>query len=387
MFEPLHPTTPEELRDQLADAGRANRSVEVFGANSKHLMGGPRAPASVQISTTHLNRIIQYEPRDLTVSVQAGMRFADLSRELARHGQMIPLDGPWSSEATVGGMIAANISGSRRRLYGTARDLVIGMQFATLDGKLVQSGGMVVKNVAGLDMAKLLIGSFGTLAAITSVNFKLTPVPPVARTLLFRFPDAKSAVEARNAALQGVLTPVAVDILNPRLCAHLQLPETNFLLALQFAGNQEVIGRSTREAEKLGVARALAGAGEQEFWNAIQTMTPRHLETCKDGCVVRVSTTLADVGAVFASTEVPCHSHAASGVTRAWFPGPDEARLFLLACVKNGWKSLVEYSGESAKRGLTLWPEPGSDFAIMKRIKDMFDPAGLLNNGRLYGRL
>ena len=87
--------------------------------------------------------------------------------------------------ATVGGMVAANISGARRRLYGTARDLVIGMKFATLDGKLVQSGGMVVKNVAGLDMGKLMIGSFGTLAAIASVNFKLQPRPAVARTILF----------------------------------------------------------------------------------------------------------------------------------------------------------------------------------------------------------
>ena len=86
---------------------------------------------------------------------------------------MVPLDPPFSAGATVGGVVASNSSGPRRRLYGTARDLVIGMQFATLEGKLVQSGGMVVKNVAGLDMAKLMIGSFGTLAAIAVVNFKL----------------------------------------------------------------------------------------------------------------------------------------------------------------------------------------------------------------------
>ena len=90
---------------------------------------------------------------------------------------MVPLDPPFAEAATVGGVVAANSSGPRRRLYGTARDLVIGMQFATLEGKLVQSGGMVVKNVAGLDMAKLMIGSFGTLAAIAVVNFKLLPMP------------------------------------------------------------------------------------------------------------------------------------------------------------------------------------------------------------------
>ena len=97
---------------------------------------------------------------------------------------MVPLDPPFADQATVGGVVAANSSGPRRRLYGTARDMVIGMRFATLEGKLVQSGGMVVKNVAGLDMAKLMIGSFGTLAAIAVVNFKLVPMPEAERSFL-----------------------------------------------------------------------------------------------------------------------------------------------------------------------------------------------------------
>ena len=106
---------------------------------------------------------------------------------------MIPLAGPYSPDATIGGLVASNISESRRRGYGTARDLVIGMEFATLEGKLVRSGGMVVKNVAGLDMGKLMIGSFGTLAAIATLNFKLLPIPTVCRTLLFPFEDLKTA--------------------------------------------------------------------------------------------------------------------------------------------------------------------------------------------------
>ena len=105
--------------------------------------------------------------------MEAGLPFAELNAQLAKNGQTIPLDGPWSETATVGGMVAANISGARRRRYGAARDLVIGMTFATLEGKLVETGGMVVKNVAGLDMGKLMIGSFGTLAAIVSVNFRV----------------------------------------------------------------------------------------------------------------------------------------------------------------------------------------------------------------------
>ena len=168
------------------------------------------------ISTAAMHRVRQYEPRDLTISVEAGISYCELSRLLAEHRQMIPLDPPFADTATIGGIVAANTSGPRRRLYGTARDLVIGMQFATLEGKLVQSGGMVVKNVAGLDMGKLMIGSFGTLAAIAVVNFKVIPQPPGERTFRFSFACLDEAMAARDAILKSPLDPAAIDLLNPR---------------------------------------------------------------------------------------------------------------------------------------------------------------------------
>jgi glycolate dehydrogenase FAD-binding subunit len=381
----VQPSTAEELCAALASANASRRTVELFGANSKRLMAGPVADADVRISTSQMKRVLQYEPRDLTVSVEPGIPFAELNALLARNGQMIPLDGPYGDEATAGGVVAANISGERRRLYGTARDLVIGMKFATLEGKLVQSGGMVVKNVAGLDMGKLMIGSFGTLAAIASVNFKLTPRPAVARTILFNFEDLRAAFEARNSAIRGVLSPVAVEILNPVISAQIGLK--NFTLAILFAGNQSVIERSIREAAAFGPSRPLAPEEEQRFWNSLHAITPRFLEKFRDGAVVRISTTLAECGEALAGLEGPAHAHAASGIVRGWFTRHEAAARCLSAAVKRGWKAVVEFSSESARPGMTLWPEPGGDFAIMKEIKRMFDPENLLNRGRLYGRL
>jgi glycolate oxidase FAD binding subunit len=382
----IQPSTTGELCDALRSASASRRTIELFGGNSKYLMAGPVAPANVRITTAGMKRLLQYEPRDLTVSVESGMPFAELNAILARNGQMIPLDGPYCDSATVGGVVAANISGARRRLYGTARDLVIGMKFATLDGKLVQSGGMVVKNVAGLDMGKLMIGSFGTLAAIASVNFKLTPRPAVARTFLFAFEDLATTIEARNAAIRGVLNPVAVEILNPILSAQIGLK--NFTLAIMFAGNQAVIERSITEASALGPARALAVDEEQRFWNSLHAVTPRFLEKFRDGgAVVRVSTTLAECGEALGGVEGPAHAHAASGVVRGWFTRPETAARCVADAVKRGWKAVVEFSSEAARSNMTLWPDPGGDFAIMKEIKRMFDPENLLNRGRLYGQL
>src|SRR6185437_202439 len=136
--------------------------------------------------------------QDLTISVEAGFPWQELTRVLAQNRQMVPLDPPFAAQATVGGVVASNSCGPRRRLYGSARDLVIGMKFATLQGKIVQSGGMVVKNVAGLDMGKLMIGSFGTLAAVAVVNFKLTPVPVEEATFLLASETLDAAISARD---------------------------------------------------------------------------------------------------------------------------------------------------------------------------------------------
>src|SRR5260221_10100098 len=183
----LVPNSPEELAAQLAEANSGAQSVTLGGNFTKTLMGGPTVVSDVTISTAKLNRVLEYEPRDLTISVEAGITYRDLSRVLAEHRQMIPLDPHFSDAATVGGILAANVSGPRRRLYGTARDMVIGMTFATLEGRLIKTGGMGVENVAGLDMGKLMIGSFGRLAAPATANFRAHPVPPATRTFILEF--------------------------------------------------------------------------------------------------------------------------------------------------------------------------------------------------------
>src|SRR5947208_1773409 len=203
------PESPEELASALSAAAAEKHTITLGGRFSKNKMAGPVARSDVTIATTSLARVLSYEPNDLTISVEAGVRWAEMSRLLAENRQMVPLDPPFAGAATVGGVVSANCSGPRRRLYGTARDLVIGMTFATVEGKLVKSGGMVVKNVAGLDMGKLMIGSFGTLAAIAVVNFKLQPMPQVERLFLLTFDTLHAAIAGRDRILNSVLQPAS----------------------------------------------------------------------------------------------------------------------------------------------------------------------------------
>jgi len=378
----LHPRNPEELAEMLGAAGAAGRSVKLGGRFTKDKIAGPIAPADVTISTRCLSRVLQYDPRDLTISVEAGMPFTELSRLLAANRQMIPLDPHFSREATVGGVLAANISGPRRRLYGTARDLVIGMKFATLEGKLVESGGLVVKNVAGLDMAKLMIGSFGTLAAIAVANFKLAPMPEVTRTFLLRFASARSAITARDSVLRSVLRPASIDLLNPKASA--RLGRDGYLLALQAGGRAAVIDRYTRE---LGEAEVPEGPEEEGFWQRVREFTPEFLAHAADGAVVRVSCTLSEIASAVEALDVPVVARAGSGVAYAYFSECEAAGTWVKDAASRSWKAVIEFAPPERKHELDLWPAPGGDLAVMKKVKAMFDPRQLLNRGRLYGRI
>jgi glycolate oxidase FAD binding subunit len=374
----LAPDTPAQLAAILAEASAAERPIRIEGGNSKRRMGGAWDSAAEAVSTRALNRILKYEPNDLTVSVEAGMLWRDFQAELASNNQTVPLDPPFFETATVGGVLAAGTCGPRRRWYGAPRDVVIGMKLAMLDGKLLQSGGMVVKNVAGLDMGKLIIGSFGTLAAIAVANFKVTPIPPASRTFLFCFPSLETAVAARDRILAGVLQPVALDLLNPHASARVGLE--NWSLAVQAAGSERVIARYTREFE---AASPLDGAGEAAFWKRIREFTPDFLAAHGDGAVVRYSATLGSVAAILRDVPVPALCRAGNGIVYAYFPDVEAAVLWAPRHGGGVIESLAPRSCSPEEQ----WPNPGGDLAVMRRIKELFDPKHLLNRGRLYGRI
>ena len=340
----LCPETPRLLAEALHTLATEHRAIRFGGNFSKDGLGqGPGAvePPDAIVSTSAMRRLLEYEPRDLTVSVEAGMPFVELERTLAEHRQMLPLDPPWRAQSTVGGVVAANLSGPRRRMYGSARDMIIGMTFATLEGKLVQSGGMVVKNVAGLDMAKLMVGSFGTLAAVATVNFKVFPMPAASRTFTTEFATAAEAFAERDRILRTVLQPSAIDVVNwPR----------GFRLLVRAQGNAGVLGRFARELPAAQVV-------DESVWDEVREFTPRFLDAHPDGAVVPMSMKLSEMADAFSSLRVPAIARAGSGLIYAHYaqnaPG-------------------------------VMWD---GDFAMMERVKQMFDPGRLLNRGRLYGRI
>jgi len=361
----IAPASPEELAQALATAASDGRAIQLRGNGTKDHMGGPLPSGGVTISTERLTRLLQYEPKDLTLSVEAGMPFAELARLLAEPRQMLPLDPPFAANATIGGVLAANNSGPRRRFYGSARDMVIGMTFATLEGKLVRTGGMVVKNVAGLDMGKLLIGSFGTLAAIVTVNFKVFPQPAATRSFTGKFATVPEATAERDRILRSTLQPAAIDILKL---------EDRCEIHVQAGGSPAVLDRYSREMP--GFA-AIEGNEERDLWDRLREFTPNFLKAHPDGAVVRYSCPLSEVGSLLESLPAPALARAGSGVCYGYFLDPEKAL----------GRGVIEFAPAQLRERGPLWPSPGSDFVIMEKVKDLFDPRRLLNPGRLYGRI
>ena len=283
----------------------------------------------------------------------------------------------------MGGVVAANCSGPRRRLYGATRDMVIGMHVATTGGELIQSGGMVVKNVAGYDVQKLLIGSFGTLGAMCSVNFKLSPKPEATATFVLASGTLDEALAARDRVLRGALQPAALDMVNAAAAAELGLAGGAALL-VRAGGSGRVLDRFARE---LAGAARLEQEAESELWRAVEDFAAAGVEANPESVVVRAGCPMLALGAVLAAARGPALARAGTGLAWLRYENAAAAREGIAALNAAGADALIEWSGDGVPDDFERWPGADDGLELMRQVKSVFDPEGLLNPGRLHGRI
>ena len=260
------------------------------------------------------------------------------------------------------------------------------MRFATLDGKLVPVGGMVVKNVAGLDIGKLMIGSFGTLAVMTSINFRLHAVPEATNSFLFSFPDLDAALKQRDDILVSQLRPLSLDLLTPPAAA--RVGQRGFLLAVRAGGSNAVLRRYARDLT--GSVR-LAGSDDESLWAQIREFSADFLGRQPSGVILRVATPLSEMGNLLCLVSGACVCRAASGVSYIYLSSWQGVAPLWHSAAQHGWTAVIEYAPAEIRATHDLWlasnKAPDSTFDMMKRVKQMFDPGNLLNRSRLYGRI
>ncbi len=379
--EVLRPDSAAACARALAAASEARRTVRVRGAGTKdHL--GRLGPTDLTLETTALAGITEHVPGDLTVTVAAGTRFALLQEALAAAGQRLPLDPPHADAATIGGIVAANSSGFLRARYGGVRDLLIGTTTALADGTVAHAGGRVVKNVAGYDLDKLLIGSLGTLGVITECTFKVLPLPASRDAGRARL---GSAADAFAAADQVARTPA-----RPAVIAVTAAADGAWELLVAAEGDAAAVARTLRITED--AARAHGGSFARDDIDATLGGL-RALRAGADAVVVRAALPPA-AQRPFADTAARldgfalCVADAASGVVRVRVNGDDAtligaADALLAAARVCGGSARVEARPERLAQRIAPWGDgdlPGR--FLMERLKAAFDPHGVLEPGR-----
>jgi glycolate oxidase FAD binding subunit len=218
-----------------------------------------------RVDLTALNHVVGHAPADMTVTVEAGLALAALQRELAGRGQWLPVDPPAPERLTIRELLEENSSGPRRFGYGTVRDYLIGLKVVLPDGRIISSGGKVVKNVAGYDLAKLFIGSRGTLGIVAEATFKLRPRPDAEKFVQARIGSLEKGRALIESVLDSELVPVVLDLHN--LSASVAPPSGGFTVVLGFAGTAEDVDWQIARSAELGISDPSNLAYEKTFWD------------------------------------------------------------------------------------------------------------------------
>jgi len=376
----LVPNTPVEMAELLRRASEQKQSVVLRGAGTKQDWGRPPQHIDATLSTRGLYRLIAHQHGDLTATIEAGASLRDVNVALSLHGQWLPLDPSFASEATIGGILATNDSGPLRHRYGTPRDLVIGTEIATADGVLAKSGGQVVKNVAGYDLSKLLAGSFGSLAVIVNATFKLSPLPAASRTLVAAARDAEELAGFVREVMASQLEPIAFEIHVP-----------SFALMLRFASVPAAVDAQAHAAAMmLGATKIFQGDAERALWS-------QHNERVwtGTGAVVRASWLPANLAAAIgelkscAATsgvieiEMLGRATVGSGLVRINGEAKAQARVVEQLRRSASFGNVVLRRGSPELKSLVdVWDGSAERQPLFASLKRALDPQGILNPGR-----
>lgn len=382
----VEPETPESAAALLAEARRERRSVVVRGGGTKMGWGAmPSRPVDVLLGMKRLDRIVAHRHADLTVTVQAGATLMAVNAALAAHGQWLPLDSSFPG-ATIGGLVATNDSGPSRHRHGTPRDLLIGATLALTDGRLVASGGHVVKNVAGYDLGRLMAGSHGGYAVIVDATFKLMPRSLARATLVTDTSTAAGAAAALRAVTGSQLDPDALDV--DARCARGGLVGPVRLLA-RFASGPVAVEAQVASAVRLVGGQTLAGDDERACWRA-QTEAP----WIAPGLVARLAWLPADLDAVLDRLTALSGQHglgirftgrAAVGAGFVTLEGQPPAQIAALTALRADpiLAHVVVLRAEApVKAAVAVWGAASAAAGPLRALKDYFDPSGILNPGR-----
>jgi glycolate oxidase FAD binding subunit len=396
------PESTDDAAAVIALAANETLTVTPRGSGSAQDVGHPAERVDVVLDLSRLDRVLEYTPDDLTITVQAGFTAASLSATLGTPGQWLPVDPPGAATRTLGGLTATNASGPLRARYGTLRDLLLGVRFVQADGVTTWGGSKVVKSVTGYDVPKLMVGALGTLGVLTELTLRLHARPETERTTLITLPDAQAAQALVARLLDSTLQPSRFEIFDGAALAALGGAAAGIGIAVSFGSVEAAVAAQEAElAERARSAGATALVSAPLLWSSyagIWRREPAATLLTVGTLPARLADTLAAVANAARTlgphARVTAGGCAVVGSLRVLVGGAAPAAIAgfverLRAAIAT-WDGSVMVQGapRAVRAAIDPWgPVPADQLSLMRAIKTAFDPDGRLNPGRFVGGL
>ena len=378
----IFPNTKVILSQLLKICYEEQWRVFPMGNGSKISWGKLPEGFDIFVSTSKQNNILEHAVDDLIITVEAGMKITELQKFLLSKGQFLPIDPFYPDSATIGGIVATANTSSWRQRYGGIRDLILGISFLRSDGQEVKAGGKVVKNVAGYDLMKLFTGSYGNLGIITSVTFRLFPVPPYSSSI-FISGDGEVMKKLRTTIVSSDLTPTAADLLSPSLGESLELGTNKIGLLLRFqsieASVQQQLTRVQNWTKELDLsAQVYQGDDELKLWHNLN----RQISVTDNEYPILLKVGILPHQAVNFLSE--CHGYCALNISTGlgyglWNKNTSTAQLKQLRhlCEQNSGFLSVLMASAQIKEEVEPWGYVGNHVKMMRTLKQNFDPQSI----------
>jgi len=386
----VFPETVEILAAVVKQAQQHQWRILICGNGSKLDWGGLAKDIQLVVSTQKCDRIIEHAVGDLTVTIEAGVKLADLQEKLRSHGQFLPIDPAYPQEATIGGIVATADTGSWRQRYGGIRDLLLGLSFVRADGEIAKAGGRVVKNVAGYDLMKLFTGAYGSLGVIAQVTFRTYPLVATSQTIVLTG-EVNDLAQATRTIRNSSLTPTAMDLLSKSVIEQLEL-KAGIGLIIRFQTIPESIKQQLEQVQAISrklnlTVTCYQDSDETNLWHKLAAIiripgTDTAI-ICKIGIAPAAAAIFLQSKPVVASNSLAM-IHAASGVGQIQLKSQDMSSIAEMRslCQQNQGFLTILKAPQTVKQQLDVWGYTGNALKTMQTIKQKFDSKQILNPDR-----
>lgn len=395
----VRPEDATQVGELLALCARERWAVIPWGSGVHIRLGNVPHEYDLGLDLGELDQVFEHDVDNLTLTAGAGCTLKTLENLLAEQGQFLPLDPPMSDRATLGGVVASNAFGPSRLRYGAVRDITLGLQVALTSGEVIDVGGKTVKNVAGYDLTKLFVGSFGSLGVITRATCRLLPRPECSRTFVaeFRALDDVTAVVSR--ILDSKLLPTRLDMLRGSLMTDRANAALSLVIGLD--GTQETVDRQVRDFRQIARDGNAVHAEVMEPSDDVIKMVRDLPSTARPSLVVRAGLPISAVGRFWSAVEhleaeqeasVQLLARSGLGIVYAMVEADPTAlgaiaeAMRQLAGQLDGY-AIIERIPADLKGDMDVWGPGREDWPLMQSLKSRFDPKGIMSPGRFVGGL